>query len=599
MTSLASPMRRLRFTNCMLLCSFGVCGLVFSQQASGNLQQADGDFRAGVAALDGNDLKTAQQKFESVVRLEPGIEQGHSALGAVLVREGHWAAGIGELEKALAISPADDAAQLNLALAYAETGAHAKAVPLFAKAEAAAKARNSHLPVQTLVLYAKSLAAVGQIDSAIARMKEAAAQTGETAGMHDDIGSLYARRQDWPHAEAEFGQAIRMEPNFALAHLHLGFVLQAEQKGDPAAEWTEACTLAPNDAQILLVAGKALADAGQDDKAGPILERAVRLEPHSSAAAYALALVYQRTDRVADAAELLKKVVQAEPRNADALINLGLALSQLHRAQEGVPYLQRAIACDPSSLTAHQDLAAAYLQVDQVANAVTELRAALKLAPDSPKVHYDLGVAYKLQDDAADAIPQLEAAAKLDPSGYEAPYVLGLLYNQAARYDESAQELETSLKLHSQNGDGWSTLGNVYLKLNKLPEAAKALRNAIEQLPAQSDPHLLLANVLIKQGDTAGAAQERKIAADLMRAHMNLQRAQVATNSGKSLLAEGKVADAIVEFRNALAFDAKYAEAHLELAKALDEQGKTKEAEAERAQAKALEAQSGEPSSAP
>jgi hypothetical protein len=59
------------------------------------------------------------------------------------------------------------------------------------------------------------------------------------------------------------------------------------------------------------------------------------------------------------------------------------------------------------------------------------------------------------------------------------------------------------------------------------------------------------------------------------------------------------VADAIVEFRNAVAFDAKYAEAHQELAKALDKQGKTQEAEAERAQAKALEAQSGEPASAP
>jgi protein O-GlcNAc transferase len=590
-------MRWLRFTRCMLLCmllcSLGACGPVLSQQASGTLQQADADYRAGVAALKSNDLKTAQEKFESVVRLQPGIELGHSALGAVLVREGQWTEGIRELEKALAITPGDDAAQLNLALAYADTGAHAKAVPLFAKAESAARAKDTKLPAQVLVLYAKSLAATGHTDSAIAQMKEAAAQSGETAQMHDDIGSLYAQRKDWPQAEEEFNLALRREPNFAMAHLNLGFVLQAEQKGDPAAEWTEACALAPNDTQILVLAGKALADAGQDDKAGPILERAVRLEPGSSAAAYALALVYQRTNRVADAAELLKGVVQAEPRNAGALINLGLALSQLHRAQEALPYLQRAIALDPSSLTAHQDLAAAYLQVDQVANGITELRAALKLAPDSPKVHYDLGVAYKLQDDAADAIPQLEAAEKLDPSGFEAPYVLGLLYNQVARYDEAAQQLETSLKLHSQNGDGWSTLGNVYLKLNKLPEAASALRNAIQQLPTQSDPHLLLANVLIRQGNTAEAAQERKVAADLMRAHMNLQRAQVATNSGKSLLAEGKVDDAIVEFRNAIGFDAKYAEAHLELAKALDKQGKTQEAEAERAQAKALAAQSG------
>jgi len=592
-------MRHIPLISCLLLSSLGVYGPGFSQQASSALQQADADYRAGVAALNSNDLKTALAKFEAVVRLEPGIELGHSSLGAVLVREGQWTAGIRELEKALAMKPADDAAQLNLAIAYAETGAHAKALPLFAKAETAVRARGSLLPAQISVLYARSLAAEGHTESAIVRMKEAAAEAGDSAQIHDDLGSLYAQRRDWANAEEQFDEALRLQPDFAEAHLQLGFVFQAEQKGDPAAEWTQAVTLAPNNAQIALLAGKALADAGLDEKAAPILEQALHLDPGSSQAQYALALVYQRNNRVSDAADLLKKVIEAEPKNTAALVNLGLALSQLHRAQEALPYLQQAIALDPKNLTAHQDLAAAYLQVDQVANAVTELRAALALAPDSPKAHYDLGVAYKLQDDSADAIPQLEAAEKLDPSGYEAPYVLGLLYDQVARYDEAARQLEASLKLHSQNGNGWSMLGSIYFKLDKLTEAAAALRNAIQQLPEQSDPHLLLANVLIKQGHTDEAVAERKTAADLMRAHMNRQRAEVSTNSGKSLLAAGKVDDAIVEFHNAIGFDPKYAEAHLELAQALDKLGKTQDADAERARAKSLESASDAPHSNP
>ena len=160
---------------------------------------------------------------------------------------------------------------------------------------------------------------------------------------------------------------------------------------------------------------------------------------------------------------------------------------------------------------------------------------------------------------------------------------------QVGRYQEAAQQLEVSLKLHPQNGEGWATLGSVYNKLDRLPEAASALRNAIEQMPDQSDSHLLLASVLVKQNDTAGAAAERKVAADLMRNHMNLQRAEVATNSGKSLLASGKIDDAIVQFRDALSFDPDYAEAHLRLAEALDKQGKTAEAAAERAQADKFE----------
>jgi tetratricopeptide (TPR) repeat protein len=161
---------------------------------------------------------------------------------------------------------------------------------------------------------------------------------------------------------------------------------------------------------------------------------------------------------------------------------------------------------------------------------------------------------------------------------------------QTGRYEDAAREINISLKLRPENGDGWATLGSVYDKLNKLPEATSALREAIRQLPGQPDPHLTLASVLVKQNQSAEAAAERKKAADLMRTNMNHQRAEVATNSGNSLLRSGDVEGSIVQFRDALSYDANYAEAHLGLANALDRQGKTAEAAAERQKAEAAKA---------
>jgi Flp pilus assembly protein TadD len=68
---------------------------------------------------------------------------------------------------------------------------------------------------------------------------------------------------------------------------------------------------------------------------------------------------------------------------------------------------------------------------------------------------------------------------------------------------------------------------------------------------------------------------------------MNFQRAEVSTHSGDSLLASGKVDEAVADYREALSFDADYAEAHEGLAKALERQGKTVEAAAERQKAMA------------
>ena len=562
---------------------------VHAQQANSALREADTDYRAALAALRSNDLKTAEQQLESVVRLAPQLEAGHSVLGQVLVREGKLAEAIRELKRAVAIKPSDDGAQLALAMTYAQAGEDSYAVPVFSKLDADAATRKVPLSPQVRMVYVRVLASTGQIDAAIRQMKGLAPAESGDAEFHDSLGSLYAQKKEWPVAEQEFDRAIQLNPDSASAHLHLGFVLQAEMKGDPAAEWVRASNLAPHDAGVALQAGKALADAGLDSQAEPILKNAVQLSPDSSSAALALALVLQNTNQVPASVDLLQHVVQRDPHNRMALVDLGLALSQMHRAQDGIPYLQHALALEPNNPTAHQDLAAAYLQVDQVESAITELQSALKLAPNSAKIHYDLGVAYKLQDDAVDAIPQLETAEKLEPESYQAPYVLGLLYMQVARNDEAAQQLALSLKLHPQNGDGWSSLGSVYLRLNRLPEAEHALRQAIQQLPAQADPHLILATVLIKQGQTAEAVEQRKIAASLMRAHMNLQRAEVATNSGKSLLNDGKVDEAIVEFHNAISFDPTFAEAHTELATALDRQGKSAEAQRERDAALSLQ----------
>jgi Flp pilus assembly protein TadD len=210
------------------------------------------------------------------------------------------------------------------------------------------------------------------------------------------------------------------------------------------------------------------------------------------------------------------------------------------------------------------------------------------LSPDSPQLHYNLGLALKMQDNIAAAIPELQTAERLDPALSEPPYVLGILHMQAGQYADAARELSTSLKLQPENGDGWATLGSVYNHLDQLDQATAALGQAIQRLPQQPDPHLTLAAVLAKQNKPEEAKAERAKAAELMRANMNRQRAEVAAHSGTSQLQNGKIAEAIVEFQNAISFDPSYPEAHLGLADAFDRQGKTTDAAAERQKAASL-----------
>ncbi len=566
-----------------------------AQEPSPSLKEADADYRAGVAALSNNDLQTARADFEKVVRLAPSAEQGHSALGAVLVRLGENSAGITELEKALAIKAGDTIAQQNLAIAFEQAGQPARAISWFARLEAASRAAQKPLPAEVLAAYARSLAATHQKEMAIAKMKQAVVEAPRNAELWDELGSLYGQRQDWSGAQHAFNSALQIDPGLAVAHFHLGMTLDAQQQAGGIDELIKACDLAPGNADFLFALGQALVAQGKDAEAIPVLQRAVKINPGHTAASYQLGLALQRANRVNDAIPLFEKAAVADPANAEILTNLGMALCQAQRAKDAVPVLQHAVTLAPENPTAHEDLAAAYIQLSQFNDAVGQLRAALQLSPGAPQLHYNLGLAFKMEDDAADAIPEFEAAEKLDPSASEPPYALGLLYLQDGRYADAERELSASLKLQPANGDGWATLGSVENHLGKLPEAASALEEAIRQRPDQPDPHLTLAAVLVKQNQPAQAAEQRKTAAELMRTNMNRQRAEVASNSGNDMLKKGSISDAIVDFRDALSYDPDYVEAHIGLASALQQQGKIAEAAAERQKAEALEKQSQQP----
>jgi tetratricopeptide (TPR) repeat protein len=555
-----------------------------SQTEHTPIQRADAAFHAGYAAVEAGDLAAAQADFEQVVQLAPEIAEGHSALGSVLVQLGQPRRAIPELERALAIKAEDPSARVNLAIACEETQAYDKALALF---RALDQAGGAPLPTDAVLSYVRALAATKQTDLARSRLQRAIADgpsgSPDAASLYDALGSLEAQQQDWPSAQAQFEQALAIEPGLAAAHLHLGLTLVAEQRSaDGLRELTTASQLAPDSVSAQLELGRALVAADQDEQAIPPLRRATALAPESLDAKYQLALALQGAGQEEQAIPLFQQVVDAQPRNAPALTNLALALVQTGKSQQALPLYERALAETPGDALVHQDLGVAYLQQSDLDDAIREFRAGLRLNPQAYELHYNLGLALKLKDDVAGAAAELEQAARLNPDSPDPPFTLGILKMQTGRFDEAAEQLKLTLKLRPANGDAWAILGSVYKQQNDLPAAADALREAVKLQPNQPGAHITLAGVLAEQGRKDEAAAERKIAADLTRAATNRQRAAFSVNSGNLLLRQGKIADALEQFQDAVASDPTYLDGHRGLADALARSGRSAEAEAER-----------------
>ena len=116
---------------------------------------------------------------------------------------------------------------------------------------------------------------------------------------------------------------------------------------------------------------------------------------------------------------------------------------------------------------------------------------------------------------------------------------------------------------------------------NKLQDAATALREAIRLQPDFAGAHTTLAAVLRQLGDSAAAADQSRLGAQISKERNSLQAATFNTNSGRRLLNAGDLDGAISQFRSAIKLAPDYAPAHLHLAEALQRKGEKEEAKQE------------------
>jgi protein O-GlcNAc transferase len=477
---------------------------------------------------------------------------------------------------------------LILARQQMAAGHYAEAVALFRSALSAPQP--PILSDADAVAYATALAATGNIPAAEQQLTAALTLSPDSARINDALGTLTAQTGHMDAALPYFQHAVASDPSLAQAQYHLGTALLALNHADAAiAPLRVAIAAMPNrfDAQLQL--GNALSAIHQDPDALVHLHLAAQLRTANTSpdAMYALALALQASGDAKGSLPLFEAATTAPNASASAagsaaLTNYALAHVQTGDAAAALPLYQRALALGPDTPTLRADFGVAYLQQSDLDHAMEQFRAGLALEPESALLHYDLGLALKLKDNLAAAVPEFERAEQLDATLPDPPYTLGVIYMQQGRFPEAIAQLKLATRLQPANGDAWALLGSVLKDSDDAPGAIDALTRALALEPDQPSLHIQLAALDSAAGKRTEAASERKIAADLSRAVVNHQRTDFALKSGKALLDQNKLPEAILQLNTAVQADPTLAEPHLLLAEAYTRQGKLDDAANER-----------------
>jgi peptidoglycan/xylan/chitin deacetylase (PgdA/CDA1 family)/uncharacterized caspase-like protein len=104
----------------------------------------------------------------------------------------------------------------------------------------------------------------------------------------NDHGLQLYREKQYAQAEAQFTEALKLRPDFALAANNLGFVFYKQEKFQEAARWFDnAIKMDPSRAIAYMNLGDALARAGERDRARKAYTTFLELAPTSPGAGYA------------------------------------------------------------------------------------------------------------------------------------------------------------------------------------------------------------------------------------------------------------------------------------------------------------------------
>ena len=222
-----------------------------------------------------------------------------------------------------------------------------------------------------------------------------------------------------------------------------------------------------------------------------------------------------------------------------------------------------------------------WLRHGNLAEAEKMFRKAISSNWSAPIPHNQLGLVLQYQGKSDDAMAQFQRVVGIDPQSWLGYNNIGWVLSANGKVDQAIANYRRSIELNPRYALAYNNLALALGREGLTDQAIAEYRRAILVEPKYLYAHWNLAAALRKQRDLAGAIGEYRSALDCTKDAR--QRATLHTSVGDVLMdqaagASDKLDDATVEYTRALDIDPTYSWAHHNLGLVLRAQGKLDDA---------------------
>jgi len=270
------------------------------------------------------DLDNAYELYRKITVLEPATENARVAylnMGNIMDDAQRFDDAIEAYQKALAISPKDDAAFYNLGIAYKHAGKPELAITAWRKASELDAGDPAPLVAIADYYYER-----GHYDLAETEYRKIAGRWPQIQEPHFKMGTMYYKRGNYDYAMNAYNKVIEIDPRSVLgrkALINKAILVSKDAKNPESLE-----------------------------NSMNLVRKALVMEPEDKDALFALGIIYMKKEMYDNAMDTFYQVVKGsnEPKmTADAYNNIGKCHFKKRQYKKALQAFTRGIDEDPSN----------------------------------------------------------------------------------------------------------------------------------------------------------------------------------------------------------------------------------------------------------
>lgn len=432
------------------------------------------------------------------------------SIGSIHAQLGQWGEAESAFERALAADPAYEPALIHLGVVLRQKQDLAKSL------ETLETATRSETPdAAAFVEYARSLAAAGQDEAAVAAFEEAMKLNPQLPGGAMDLAMSLQRIGRQQDAIPWFEKDLSIDPDNTTVLTNLALAMTLTGKAKESLAYIErAYALSPKDPEILKNRGVVHLQVAALDEAIADFEAGIKLNAKDPQMHYDLGLAYKLKDRMDESIAELRRAGEMDPELEDPPYTLGITYMQLGKLDEAVAQLRKAVALRADNGSAWAILGSTLKQDGRLDEAAEALEKAIPLQPGQPGPRVTL--AGVLAEQAGNLAPQAEAAeaAGNTEKAEQIRKQIKTLRERATDYRREGAELSRAA-VSRQRASFAMNAGNQLLLRGQIADAVSRYQESIAADGTFAEPHTQLAIAYDRQGRAPEAAAERAKAAEL------------------------------------------------------------------------------------